>query len=195
MSEPAILAAAYEVFTRQGYAAATLDQIAVRARCGVDELTSHYRDKAGLLSAALKVNTPLADLQAAMSDLQGEDAEDLMRGAARAMLAAVQKHLPFFELAALDMQINNSNVLGALIPALLPQTMQFLERLQATGQLRPVPSPVLARTFIALLIGFVLSERAMPHMMQLMMRVFPQKAWFDSMVDLLLYGVLEDNQR
>jgi AcrR family transcriptional regulator len=195
MSEPALLTAAYEVFSKQGFAATTLDHIAARARCGVDELTAQYRDKAGLLSAALKANPPIADLQAALTDLQGDSAEDLMRHAARAMLAAVQRHLPYFELAALDMQINNSAILNGLIPSLLPQTMQFLERLQATGQLRPVPSPVLARTFIALLMGFVLSERAMPQMMQLMMRVFPQKAWLDSMVDLLLYGVLEDDQR
>jgi len=91
--------------------------------------------------------------------------------------------------------MNGGNALTAMVTPLLPTVLQFIERLTSTKQLRPVPTPLLARTFLSMLIGYIVSERAMPSAMQMMMRIFPQKAWLDGMVDLLLYGVLEDDQR
>jgi hypothetical protein len=43
--------------------------------------------------------------------------------------------------------------------------------------------------------GFLASERIAPGAARFAMRLFPQRAWLDGMVDLLLYGVLEDDGR
>ena len=50
-------------------------------------------------------------------------------------------------------------------------------------------------TLIAMLLGFVASEQAMPKLARVAMRLFPQRAWVDGVVDLMLYGVLEDSAR
>jgi AcrR family transcriptional regulator len=191
----ALLKVAFETFCTSGYANTTLDQIASRAGWSLDALTNHYPDQAALLGAALKAHTPHAELRAAILATTGDTAEDLLRNSTHRMIAVVQQHSAFFELAALDSQINAGNALTALGTGLLPTALQFIERVTATQQLRPVPTPVLARMLISLLIGYVASERMMPGAVQVMMRLFPQKAWLDSMVDLLLYGVLEDDQR
>ena len=190
-----LLAAAFEVFKREGYANTTLAQIAKQADCPVADIATEYRDTAQILAAVLKAYSPQADMRAALLAVEGESAEDLIRDSTHRLIGVIQRHMPFFELAAVDMQVNGGNMLSALMTPLLPSVLQFTERLNATGQLRPVPTPALARTFLSLLIGYIVSERAMPSALQMMMRIFPQKAWLDSMVDLLLYGVLEDDQR
>jgi AcrR family transcriptional regulator len=195
-SEPSpLLVAAFEVFKREGYANTTLAQIAKQAEQPVAEVTANYRDTAQLLAAVLKAHNPQAELRDALLAVEGESAEELIRDSTHRLIAVIQQHIPFFELAAVDMQVNGGNMLANLMTPLLPNVLQFTERLTKTGQLRPVPTPVLARTFLSLLIGYIVSERAMPSALQVMMRIFPQKAWLDSMVDLLLYGVLEDDQR
>jgi AcrR family transcriptional regulator len=195
-SEPSpLLVAAFEVFKREGYANTTLAQIAKQADRPVAEVTANYRDTAQLLAAVLKAHSPQAEMQAALLAVEGDSAEDLIRDSTHRLVGVIQQHMAYFELAAVDMQVNGGNMLANLMTPLLPNVLQFTERLTKTGQLRPVPTPVLARTFLSLLIGYIVSERAMPSALQVMMRIFPQKAWLDSMVDLLLYGVLEDDQR
>ena len=57
------------------------------------------------------------------------------------------------------------------------QIFGLFKRLRDTGQLRPVSDLILARTLIAMLLGFVASEQAMPKLARVAMRLFPQRAW------------------
>jgi TetR/AcrR family transcriptional repressor of mexJK operon len=189
------LEAAFALFRRDGYAKTTLDAVAASAGVPASAVIDEYRDKAGLLTAVLRAFSPHEELRTALSAIEGETAEDLIRDSAHRVVKVVQKHAAYFELATLDMQLNGGGALAALVPAVLPQTFALMNRLNATGHLRPVATPVLARTFVAMLIGFIASEKAMPGAAQFVMRLFTTKTWLDSMVDLLLYGVLEDDQR
>jgi hypothetical protein len=85
--------------------------------------------------------------------------------------------------------------LGNLNAQIFPKAMVLLEKIKATGQLRPASDVILGRTLVSLLLGFVLSERAVPQIARVAMRLVPQHAWLDGMIDLLLYGVLEDEAR
>lgn len=193
-AEP-VMQAAFDLFSREGYQQTTLDDIAAAGGVPLAAITAQYGDKAGLLAAVLRTFSPQEALSAALTAVEGDTAEDLIRDSAHRMVAVVEQHKAYFELATLDMQLHNGTALSNLIPNLLPGTLALMNKLNATGQLRPVATPVLARTFVALLIGFVVSERAVPGVAQLAMRLFTTKTWLDSMVDLLLYGVLEDDQR
>ncbi|MBX3086796.1 MAG: TetR family transcriptional regulator [Anaerolineae bacterium] len=190
-----LIVAAFEVFKREGYANTTLAQIAKQAGCAEAEIVATYRDMPQLLGAVLKAYSPQDAMRAALLAVEGESAEELVRNSTHRLVGVIQQHAAFFELATVDMQMNGGNALTAMMTPLLPTVLQFTERLTSTKQLRPVPTPLLARTFLSMLIGYIVSERAMPSAMQMMMRIFPQKAWLDGMVDLLLYGVLEDDQR
>jgi AcrR family transcriptional regulator len=195
VSQADILEAGFAVFTEQGYPAATLDLIAARAGLDLAALQARYADKDAILNALLASYSPLPDLKAALAEIGGDSAEEMIRDTMRRMVTVFDAHQAFLDLAALDVQATNGAFLANLSTDLLPAAYALLERIKETGQLRPTPDPILARTLIALLMGFVLSEKAMPKVARLAMRLFPQRAWIDGMVDLLLYGVLEDDAR
>ncbi len=190
-----ILSAALIVFREQGFPGATLEQIAVRAKIDAETVSIRFRDKGGLLAALLAAHNPQDAVLAVFDSVEGESAEDIVRDAMRRMVKVFQQNEAFVELAALDVQFNNGTFVGNMSLKITPKAGALLERLKGTGQLRPVSDAIMARTLVSLLMGFVLSERAMPQMARMAMRLFPQRAWIDGMVDLLLFGILEDNAR
>src|SRR5947209_3921886 len=102
-----ILKAAADTFRDEGFASATLEQVAQRAKVPVSLIQDRYTDKSALFEALLKAHSPLPDLLLAFDEVQGESAEDILRDAMRNLVKAVDKHDEFIELAALDMQVNN----------------------------------------------------------------------------------------
>jgi AcrR family transcriptional regulator len=195
MPRDSLLAAAREVIREMGYSEANLEAVAARARMPLAAVKAEFPDKARLLDTLLRANSPLSDLEAALDAVQGDTAEDLLRDAMRKVAAALQRHEDFFELAVIDAQVNNGAFLSSLSAELFPKANALLGRVKATKQTRPVMDMVFARTLIALLIGFIISDRAVPGVARTAMRLFPQRAWLDGMTDLLLYGVLEDDAR
>ncbi len=191
----AVLDTALNTFRRKGYADATLEEIAHAAQVDLAALQAQYPDKETLLNALLKVYNPADDFEAAINAVQGEHAEDMLRDVMRRMVEAAQKHDAYFELALIDSQVNNGSSLVALSTRLVPQANALLQRIKGTDELRPVSDLIIARTLISLLMGFIVSERAMPQIARMALRMFPQRAWIDGMVDLLLYGLLEDDVR
>ncbi len=193
MTEP--LDSALTLFRTQGYADTTLEDIAHAAHIELNTLRTQYADKETLLGALLKAHGPADDFENAIKAVSPGSADDMLRDAMRRMVEVSQKHELFFELALIDAQINNGSALVTLSTRLLPPSNALLQRIKETNQLRPISDLIVARTFVSLLMGFIVSERAMPQMARIALRLFPQRAWIDGMVDLLLYGILEDNAR
>lgn len=189
------MSAALEVFRVQGYSGTTLELVAQRAKIPLDQLKQQYADKDRLLAALLSIYSPLPSLLEALDQVEGDSAEDIVRDAMRRTVKALQQNEQFFELAAIDLQVNNGNFLSGLSMHIMPKALELLERLKATGQLRPVADVILARTIVSLIMGFVLSDKAMPEVARMAMRLFPQRAWLDGASDLLLFGILEDDAR
>ncbi|MEP7287440.1 MAG: TetR/AcrR family transcriptional regulator [Chloroflexota bacterium] len=192
-SDQKLLAAALEIFREQGYVGATLEQVAQRAKLDLTDLRSQFADKSSLFTALFAAHNPIKDLLSALDSVEGESTEDIVRDVMRRMVKVIEQNEAFLELAAIDIQANNGALVSTMMLQVTPKALALLERLKALGELRPVADVILARTLIALLMGFVISERAMPQVARLAMRLFPQRAWLDGSVDLLLYGILEDD--
>ena len=190
-----LMSVALEVFRDYGYNATTLELVAQHAKMPLDKLRQQYADKDRLLAKLLTTYNPLPALLDALDSVEGDSAEDIVRDAMRRTVKAIEQHKPFIELAAIDLQVNNGNFLSNLSIQIMPKALAMLERLKSTGQLRPVSDLILARTIVSLLMGFVLSEQAMPQVARMAMHLFPQRAWLDGATDLLLYGILEDDAR
>ena len=194
-SQSELLTAAFGVFRSQGYAGTTLEQIAQEARQDIGVVRAQFADKNSLFAALLNQYSPLQDMENALDNIEGETADEVLRDAMRRIIRAIASNKEFIELAALDVQANNGAFLASLSTKLFPRAAALLERLKATGQLRPVSDIILSRTLAAMLMGFVVSEQAMPQVARMAMRMLPQRAWIDGMVDLMLYGILEDDAR
>jgi AcrR family transcriptional regulator len=195
MPPDALLAAALDVFRERGYTETTLDLVAQRAQVDPDRVRARFAGTDQLLAALLKAYSPLPDMEVALDSVAGESAEELLRDALHRLVKVAQQHTAFFELALMDAQVNKGAFLGNLNAQIFPKAMVLLEKIKATGQLRPASDVILGRTLVSLLLGFVLSERAVPQIARVAMRLVPQHAWLDGMIDLLLYGVLEDEAR
>lgn len=190
-----VLSAALLTFRELGYAETTLEQVARRAGLDADVVQAQFADKDQLFAALLRANSPLEALETALDGVEGETADEMLRDAMRRMVRVTHERADFFELAIIDAQVNNGAFLASLSAGIFPKARQLLNRMKATGQLRPVADVIFGRTLVALLIGFAISERAMPNIARQAMRLMPQRAWLDGMIDLLLYGVLEDDAR
>jgi hypothetical protein len=134
----------------------------------------------------------ITDLETALDSVEGDTADEIVRDAMRRAVKAIQDNASVIERTARDMQMNSDALLSSLSTRLLPKALVLLARLKDTGQLRPVADMILARTMVAMLIGFIATEQTVPRVTRIVMR---QRAWLDGMVDLLLYGVLEDDAR
>lgn len=146
-------------------------------------------------AAQLAVEAAVRDLESALQAIPEAPPDEMLRNAMRQMIAAAHRHEAVLEPLMFEPDAAASGSLNAMSARLIPPAMGFLQRLKATGALRPVSDLILARTLLALFLGMIASERALPQSARMLMRMFPERVWIDGMVDLLLYGVLEDEAR
>ncbi|CAG1009653.1 hypothetical protein ANRL4_04069 [Anaerolineae bacterium] len=190
-----ILAAARQVFRQYGYPDANLDTIAAQAGLSSDEVMSLYPDKEQVLNALLKSFSPLPDLEAALDAAEGENAPELLRDAFHRLIKAAHKNQDFFDLALIDAQVSGGTFLNTLNMRLFPKANELLNRLKTAGGLRPISDLILGRAVVSMLMGYLLSERVTPQIARVAIKVIPEKAWLDGVIDILLYGIVEDAER
>jgi hypothetical protein len=77
----------------------------------------------------------------------------------------------------------------AVYPSLADFTQRFAER---RGELRPVPVPVAVRTFIGLVMAYVVSEVVVRNTPLLQAMDYE---WFDGMLDIYLHGLIAQPAR
>jgi AcrR family transcriptional regulator len=150
-----ILAAARDVFARQGLDAATVDAIAAAAGVGTATVYRHFGDKRGLIDAFVDTMTPRKTAWATARAPSGDLARDLGR-LARAVLEHVATHEALVRLVLLE-QLRGSTILGEL-SASEDRTIHGLAALMrhyiARGELVAEDPYRLARAFQGMLIGF-----------------------------------------
>lgn len=154
-----------------------------------------YSSPADWLAVRLQSADPTAEFESALLAVQGDDAAEQFRDAMRRMIALTSRHRAYFELALIEAESYQGGTLSALSGRLLPAAHTLLQQIKAGDELRPLPDWLIARAMLAMLIGFIASERAMPASAQFAARLMPQRLWIDSLTDILLYGLIEDDAR
>lgn len=137
----------------------------------------------------------ITDFEAALKAVPDAAADEMLRDAMRRLVDVSHRHESVLERLMLDPQFSNSSAMLLMTTRLLSSANELLSRVKATGQLRPLSDMIVARTLIAFLMGFIASERAMPQLARVAMRLFPQRAWIDGMTDVMIFGLLEDEKR
>ncbi len=186
---------ALDVFRSCGYGGASLEQVAATAGVSLESLRAVYPDKDHLFAALIAKYSPVDAVNSVLDEVQGETAEEIVRDLVHRLVSVFTADRAFLDLAAMDVQANNGANIGNLSLQSVPQVLTLRQRLKQTGELRPVSDFILARTLVSMVIGFVLSEQMVPGIARLAMHLLPQRGWVDGMIDLMLYGVLEDSAR
>jgi hypothetical protein len=86
--------------------------------------------------------------------------------------------------------------LRQLAETLVPKFMLFIQRFAAlSGPLRrSIPLPILLRTFMALTIGYMMTELLLRQSKLAKQLNLTAEQWFDGMVDIYLHGILDEGK-
>lgn len=150
-----ILAAAQDVFSRQGFEAATVDAIAEAANVGSATVYRHFGDKKGLIVAFLRHNSPRAAVWAAAREPSGDLARDLLR-IARAVLDRAARQQALMRLIFLE-RLRENPILGELAHAddrTIHGLAALMRHYSQRGDLVAEDPYRLARAFQGMLLSF-----------------------------------------
>lgn len=150
-----ILAAAREVFSRQGLEAATIEAIAEAGNVGTATVYRHFGDKKGLIAGFIHSLAPRRTAWAAAREPSGDLALDLRR-LARALLDHITQNQALIRLVFLE-QLRGSTILGELAGApdrTIHAITALLRHYADRGELVDEDPYRLARGFQGMLFGF-----------------------------------------
>jgi AcrR family transcriptional regulator len=179
-----ILAAAREVFERNGTRGTTTREVAIRA--GVNEATlfRHFGSKAALLSAMREQACGLDTIGESLANLPGVDIGAELREVARAAVAGLHGQRELLCISLVESAIEQTepdtpewrgpNHVQTLLTA-------YFARLVNEGRLAGDPD-LLARTFIGIMFQYVIARR-------LWRSHAIDPATVDALVDIFLHGV------
>ena len=185
-----ILEAAHSLFLEKGYHGTSMRRIADRADLALGGIYNHFAGKEEIFAAVLDAYHPYHSIVPALDAVEGETIDDFVRDAARRIYKEAEdaptKLLPLIFIEMVEFQGGH---LAQLADRMFPPFLSFFQKFsQRSGKLRATPLPVMIRTFMILMIGFLLTEALLKNV-----PVFKQMNlnWFDGMVDIYLHGILE----
>jgi len=184
-----ILNAAYGLIIRQGYAATSMRQIAESSGLALGGIYNHFSSKADVFRAIIQERHPFFRLIPMLSNVSGDTVEEYARNAAHALVGELARHPEFLNLMLIEIvEFKGKHAPALFEKRLLPMVMPMAQHLQALrGDLRPIPTFVLARAFLGMFFSYYITEvligRSLPPELRKINTM-------DHFVDIFLHGVL-----
>lgn len=159
----AILQSAHDLFTRQGYHGTSMRQIALSAGIALGGLYNHFSSKEHVFEAVFLTFHPYHEVFPLIAAAQGANLEQLVQDAFRRMVQVMEHRPDFMNLMFIEMVEFKGAHIQQLFATLFPQGLQILQHFVESypEQVRPIPSPMLVRTFLGLFFGYYLTEVAL----------------------------------
>jgi AcrR family transcriptional regulator len=185
-----ILDAAHRLFITQGYHGTSMRQIAQQAGVALGGLYNHFANKEDVFKAVFYENHPYNEIVPALLEAQGDDIETFVDDAAKRLLKSLENRPDFLNLMFIELvEFNNVHV-SQLLATLIPQGLQIAGHISLVGQgrLRPIPLPMLIRTFLGMFFSYYITEL-------IISPVAPSEfleGAMDHFVDIYLHGILTD---
>ena len=185
-----ITEAAHDLFITQGYNATSMRQIAKKAGIALGGIYNHFAGKEDIFKAVFLENHPYLEMIPAIESASGETVEEFVRNAADQMMTSIAGRPDFLNLMFIEMVEFKSAHVQEIFLETFPRGIGIVERLaSAEGNIRPIPAPMLIRTFIGLFFSYYLAESIFENVAP---TEFQENA-MDYYVDIFLHGILEDS--
>lgn len=185
----AILEAAHALFLSQGYHGTSMRQIAQRASLTIGAIYHHFADKEAIFQAVLRERHPYHIILQRLQTLPAQNLEEFIRQAAYQFVEVLRQEPTFLNLMLIEIVEFNSAHLPMLFEEVFPSMRDLFERAaQQTHSMRPIPVPILLRSFIGLFFSFYVSERLLASQMGALM---PQNA-LEEFIQIYLHGILKE---
>jgi AcrR family transcriptional regulator len=185
----ALIEAAYQLFNSKGYHATSMREIAQATGLALGGIYNHYSTKEDIFVAMLMERHPFLEIMPALLSAQGESVEALVRDAARRMIATLAERPDFLNLMFIELVEFKSKHVPQLFEMFFPPLLGFVQRFeQVAGTLRPLPPPVVLRSFIGLFFSYVITDLLIGNQLPAAAKANA----FDYFVDIYLHGVLAE---
>jgi AcrR family transcriptional regulator len=188
-----ILDAAKSLFVSQGFNGTSMRAFARAAGDrSVAGLYNHFPNKEAIFEALLEEHNPYGEIFGALEGaLDGvETAPQFVRAALRAVLDVMPQHYDFLALAQIDIrEFEGQTIQHVLEQQVFPRLMVLFADLDKLPGLREIENMVWLRIMASLVIGYIVTERALK---PLLVSMWSHIEWADQFADALLYGVATD---
>ena len=180
---------AYDLFLAQGYHGTSMRQIADRAGITMGGIYNHFAGKEAIWQAVLLERHPYHEILPLLRDAPGDTVADYVRNAAELMITALGRRTDLLNLMFIELVEFGGKHLPDLFRTVMPQVSALGQSFGTKqGALRPIPLPLLARSFAGLFISFYITEQMMPADLHALMG----DDALDAMVDIYLHGILAE---
>jgi len=183
----AIVDTAYEFFITQGYAATSMRQIAERAGIALGGIYNHYGSKEEIFEALLLERHPYHRILPVLSAAQGETLEEFVKNAVPTLVEEFGKQPELFNLLLTEVIEFKGKHVPMVFEQIFPEAMQIGQRMVSYEGLRPIPVPLLMRSFLAIFFAYFVSDLLLARM------PFPEikESALERFIDIYLHGILE----
>ncbi|MEK7440531.1 MAG: TetR/AcrR family transcriptional regulator [Chloroflexota bacterium] len=185
-----ILEAAHTLFLKNGFHGTSMRQIAEEAGLALGGLYNYFDSKEKIFGEVLDAHHPYHVVLPALEHTQGETIEEFVHDAAGKMrvgIDGVEDQL--MPLVMIDLVEFQGRYLKRLATKLIPKLLPFVEKFgKRKGKLRAIPTPIMLRTFMLMLVGFLLTEMIIKGTPLKLMRY----DWFDGMIEIYLHGIVQE---
>jgi AcrR family transcriptional regulator len=184
----AILETALELFSRQGYHATTMRQIAVRCSLTPGSIYNHFSGKDDLFLSVLSAYHPLNQISPLLAVAEGDTPEEYVRLLANQIADVLEDQPGLMNLSFIEMVELEGQHLPALVERFQPQVMAFVQRLLLAPERLQVPPLSAFRVFLGLLLAYKVSDRLVQTALG---SEGVDSGDLDDFVDVYLYGIVK----
>jgi AcrR family transcriptional regulator len=163
-------------------------QIAASAGIALGGIYNHFESKEEIFAAVIDAYHPYHEILPILQNAEGETLEDFVRDAADSMISALEKRPDFFNLMFIEIVEFNQKHLPDMFEHFFPEIMTIVENiLERKGNLRPIPLPIIIRSFIGMTFTYYLSENILQGYMPLSLSDDAR----EGLIEIFLHGILK----
>jgi AcrR family transcriptional regulator len=190
-TQASILEIAFELFSRQGYHATTMRQIARRAGLTPGSIYNHFSGKDAIFEAVLKKYHPLNQISPVPSEAEGDRIEQRIRLLAKEVARVLDEHPALLNLSLVEMVELDGKHLPVVAESLRPQMMAFVQQVSAEPERLQVSPLTAFRVFLGLLFAYELTDRFVQTALQ---AEAAEMGSLDDFIDVYLSGILKSEE-
>jgi TetR/AcrR family acrAB operon transcriptional repressor len=184
-----ILASAYTLFLQQGYNATSMRDIVRQSGITMGGIYAHFQNKEEIFTAVLEKDNPFTAMLPVMQSAAGDTLEEFVHDLAAHMLNALGQQRQALNLIFIEIVEFNGVHFNNITSSNLPLAMGIVTRFyELAPDLRPIPLPVLARSFIGLFFSYFMTAILVKDHFT----VDPES--LVQFVDIYLHGILSDHK-
>lgn len=154
-----IQTAAFKLFTKQGYAATSMRQIASAAGISLGSIYNHFNSKEEIFLDIIRTRHPFLTLLPAIRDVEEDDLVTFIGSAVKKVIELYNEHPEFINLYMIEITEFKGEHAKVLVNQLAPEFQKFAVKLRSFHNITDqISDLMLVRLFISVVFGFILSE-------------------------------------